>query len=44
MELKAVESKLQFCIRIRFPAAFPSQQNLEAKQWQGKKQMEKEEQ
>lgn len=35
LELKAVQSKMQFCMRIRFHAAFPSQQNPEAKRWQG---------
>lgn len=34
LDVKTVQSKMQFCIRIRFHAAFTSQRNLEVKQWQ----------
>lgn len=33
LDVKTIQSKMQFCIRIRFHAAFTSQRNPEAK-WQ----------
>lgn len=34
LDVETIQSKMQFCIRIRFHAAFTSQRNLKAKERQ----------